>query len=577
MTGLDALTVSLTKNGYFKVAQVVEAFPANQVLANLNNKIEGVDLAESQIANMLSTDTHGHLPEVWDEVRTLGAPAIRALVFISIIFSHKDLINGLASAKTAEMQGVLRRDDFGDKVFTNLVYSMGSMGLCIVKTGAQEVLYNLAPLFRELQIGPLAKKILRLKLEKTGWTEPSATDIFRRTFYEQCNFYGFPDTLAISPKQFEDWLEGAAVEYEKPPAAILSARSVTVSASLIAALAAKPLVIMSGPTGTGKTRTARQLAASLTPNGLKPSFNHVFIPVEAGWTDGRHLLGYKNPFGKSGETYSSTPLLQLLLKANYPEYAGVPFFVILDEMNLSHVEMYFSRFLSVMETSTNTPESLLGEYELELLYAASMSDPIATTYAKSALKQGGLFLTQNVFIIGTVNVDETTHMFSPKVLDRSFVLECPTIEPSKVGANFTLRVDDAATIDVQALSKFLMGGRATSPDRGFDPQLDAIYGILGRYRFGPRVTSECHLYTASCKKLATVGTAPTAFSEPAAILDRLGMQKLLPKLHGNRAQVMEILDNLGKNFSDNKMPASAAKVTSMLTTLKGLGFTNYFA
>ena len=577
MTGLDALTVSLTKNGYFKVAQVVEAFPADQVLANLHKKIEGVDLAESQIANMLSADKNGQLPEVWNEVRSLGGAAIRALVFISIVYSHKELIKGLANAKTAEMQGVLRRDDFGEKDFTNLVFSMGSMGLCVVKAGAKEVPYNLAPLFRELQIGPLAKKILRLKLEKTGWREPGDDDIFHRTFYEQCNFYGFPASLAISPKQFKDWLEGAAVQYEKPPAAILSPRSVTVSASLISALAAKPLVIMSGPTGTGKTRTARQLAASLTPDGLKPSFNHVFIPVEAGWTDGRHLLGYKNPFGKGGETYSSTPLIQLLLKANFPEYAGVPFFVILDEMNLSHVEMYFSRFLSVMETSTSTPESLLGEYELELLYIASMGDPMATTYAMSALKQGGLFLTRNVFIIGTVNVDETTHMFSPKVLDRSFVLECPTIEPSKVAANFTLRADDAATIDVQALSAYLMEGRAAVPDRSFDAQLDIVYNTLGRYRFGPRVTTECHLYTAACKKLSQVGTAPEAFNESSAILDRLGMQKLLPKLHGNRAQVMEILSSLARNFADNKMTASANKVAAMLNTLKGLGYTSYFA
>lgn len=576
MNGLDALTVSLTKNGYFKAAKVVEAFPAEQVLDNVSGSVEGVDLAKSQISNMLSANADDKLPEVWNEVRPLGSQAIRALVFISIIFSHKELIAKLAHAKTAEMQGVLHRIDFDQKVFTNLVFSMDSMGLCTAKPGADQVPYNLAPLFRELAIGPLAKKILRLKLEKTGWREPASDDFFHRSFYEQCNFYGFPETLAISPKQFKDWLEGEAVEYEIPPVATLPARSVTVSADLIAALASKPLVIMSGPTGTGKTRTARQLAAGLTPEGVDASFNHVFIPVEAGWTDGRHLLGYKNPFGKSGETYSSTPLLQLLLKANYPAYAGIPFFVILDEMNLSHVEMYFSRFLSVMETSTNTPEALLGKYELELLHAASMSDSIVTEYVRSALKRGGLFLTPNVFIIGTVNVDETTHMFSPKVLDRSFVLECPTIAPSKVGSEFTLRADDAATVTVPALAKFLLEGRIATPDRSFDSALDTIYGVLGRYRFGPRVTAECHAYTAAARKLATIGTVPAPFSESAAILDRLAMQKLLPKLHGNRAQIREILENLAKNFSENKMPLSAAKVESMSKALQGLGFTNYF-
>lgn len=576
MNGLDALTVSLTKNGYFKAAKVVEAFPASEVLDNVSGSIEGVDLARSQISNMLSADDDDKLPEVWNEVRPLGSQAIRALVFISIIFSHKDLIASLAHARTAEMQGVLNRIDFDVKVFTNLVYSMVSMELCTAKPGADAVPYNLAPLFRDLGIGPLAKKILRLKLEKTGWQEPAADDFFHRTFYEQCNFYGLPETLAISPTQFKDWLEGETVEYEIPPVAALASGSATVSANLIAALASKPLVIMSGPTGTGKTRTARQLAASLTPVGMEASFNHVFIPVEAGWTDGRHLLGYKNPFGKSGETYSSTPLLQLLLKANYPAYAGIPFFVILDEMNLSHVEMYFSRFLSVMETSTSTPEPLLGGYELELLHAASMGDSIVTTYAKSARDRGGLFLTPNVFIIGTVNVDETTHMFSPKVLDRSFVLECPTIEPSKVGSDFMLRADDTATLTVPTLAKYLLEGRTSTPDRSFDSVLDSIYGTLGRYRFGPRVTAECHAYTAASKKLATSGNIPAQFSDPSAILDRLAMQKLLPKLHGNRAQVREILENLAKNFTENKMPLSVAKVESMSKALQGLGFTNYF-
>ncbi|WP_157837221.1 McrB family protein [Geminisphaera colitermitum] len=577
MPGLENLIVSLTKNGYFKVAKVLEAVPADQVLSNLGGQIEDVRLADSQVANMLSADASNRLPELWNEVRAMGPQAIRALTFISIIFSHHTLITGLARSRTAEMQGVLRREDYGEKVFTNLVYSMGSMGLCTVKNGATEVPYNLAPLFRELQIGPLAKRLLKLKLEKTEWKEPAEGYIFLRDFYEQCAFYGFHDTLAISPKQFHDWLEGLTVEYEKPPVAVLSPRTATVSTTLITALAAKPFVIISGPTGTGKTMTARQLASNLKPDGVPDSFNHVFIPVEAGWMDGRHLLGYKNPFGKSGETYSSTPLIQLLLKANYPDYASIPFFVILDEMNLSHVEMYFSRFLSVMETAGSAPESLLGEYELELLHAASMSDPVVTTYAKSALDQRGLFLTRNVFIIGTVNVDETTHMFSPKVLDRAFVLECPAIKPSETGTSFALPEEDRSAIDAKELAQFLLKGRTNEPDRSFDEKLDAIYALLGRYRFGPRVTTECHRYIAASRKLATIGKHPGKFAEDEAILDRLSMQKVLPKLHGNRSQILAVLDELSKYSAANKLLLSTTKIDTMLGTLKSLGFTNYFA
>ena len=170
----------------------------------------------------------------------------------------------------------------------------------------------------------------------------------------------------------------------------------------------------------------------------------MFIPVEAGWTDGRHLLGYRNPFGKTGETYASTPLISLLLRANHPKFRQVPFFIVLDEMNLSHVEMYFSRFLSLMETTgSRHPEAVLNTSELELLLRSGLT-PIEATYVEQAVSAGGVYLTPNVMIIGTVNVDETTCMFSPKVLDRSFVLEFPTIRPSQTAADFALSKDDAA-------------------------------------------------------------------------------------------------------------------------------------
>lgn len=76
-------------------------------------------------------------------------------------------------------------------------------------------------------------------------------------------------------------------------------------------------------------------------------------------------------------------------------------------------------------------------------------------------------------------------MFSPKVLDRAFVLECPAIKPSETGTSFALPEEDRSAIDAKELAQFLLKGRTNEPDRSFDEKLDAIYALLGRYRFGP--------------------------------------------------------------------------------------------
>jgi len=421
------------------------------------------------------------------------------------------------------------------------------------------------------------KRILARKLATTGWQEPGPNDPFTHTFYEQCFHFGFHHTLGISERQFQDWLEGQAVEVEAPPVLKMPNDVVTVSASLLAALAAKPFVIIAGTTGTGKTHTIRSCVKALCPADTEPGFNHVFVPVEAGWTDGRHLLGYRNPFGRVGESYSTTPLLSLLLRANYPTHAACPFFIILDEMNLSYVEMYFSRFLSLMETSAGgQPEAVLGPSELRLLLRAAPS-AIEATYIEHAIRSGGLFLSRNVFIVGTVNVDETTHMFSPKVLDRAFVLEFPTMLPSQKPDEFAIASADAAAGSVSDFWHYLVESCTIAPSKAEDTFLDAVYGKLERFQFGPRVTTEAQRYLAAVKTLATMATCADEFSSAVAVRDRVLMQKILPKLHGNRSQVGKVVNELVVLARDGHYERAWVKLTSMANDLRSPGFTSYFA
>lgn len=576
--GLDALKVSLTKNGYFKVAEVIKKHPRNEILDNIEGVYEGINIEAAQIKGMLSyNEATQEFPEVWDEVRALGDNAVEALVFISIIYSHKTLIEVLSKSKLSEMRGCLKRDDLAEKAYTNLVYSMHKQGMCPINQGAHETYYDVSPLFL-LEIGPLVKKVIGYKLQKTGWKAPAPDDYFSRDFYEQCAYYGFHDVLGISMEQFKQWLEGDEVKKEEPPKLDLVDQDTETSAVLISALSSKPFVILAGTTGTGKTKTIRDLAAKMNPVPDEPDFNHAFIPVEAGWTDGRHLLGYKNPFGRSGENFVSTKLIDTLLKANYPEYANIPFFIILDEMNLSHVEMYFSKFLSVMETAKEEKaEPVLGLEELHLLYKSGVTDPIQTTYILNAIDKKGLYITDNVFFIGTVNMDETTYIFSPKVLDRSFVIQYAPPKPSSVGHAFTLLEEDVLGVSTEKLSTFMTGSAAIDFSSDYDAYLDELFDVLGKFRFGPRTTNEVRRYISVCSKLHENFTAKDGYNSKTAILDRVTVQKILPKIHGNRDTLTPIFKGMKALFEKEGLTQSAEKLEQMRKDVMSTGFANYFS
>lgn len=579
MPGIEELKVSLTKNGYFKVADIIIEHPLNEVLDNLG----GLDRA--QIVNMLVGDQEsGRLPEFWNDVK--GKPkSLNSLLFISIIFSHHKLIQVFAESNIAEMSGIIKRENIRkifnsthDKVYTNLVDTMERAGLCVVTRASPETRYSFEPLFRDMSIGPLAKNIFYRRLEQTGWKEPSTNDYFTRNFYEQCFFYEFNKTLGISETQFEEWLEGRTVEIEEPPKIIVPDNEVSISASLLTSLRTKPFVILAGTTGTGKTRIIRHFVHNICPVGADKTFNHVFIPVEAGWTDARHLLGYKNPFGKNGETYCTTPLISLLLRANYNGYEKIPFFIILDEMNLSYVEKYFSKFLSLIEVSNEDhAEPIIHIEDLELLLKSEVSSLVEAKYIESAIEKGGLFLTSNVFIVGTVNVDETTHMFSPKVLDRAFVHEYVTIKPSDTSDDFSLQEEDKITGKIDSIYKTLLSKDTSVSSNDINDFLDEVYSNLEKFKFGPRVTNECRSYYASVKYIKDMFDGrPEPFYEESSIRDKILMQKILPKLHGNKGQLSSVIGNLLTFAKENNLQQSSDKLKSMEKDLLFPGFTNYF-
>lgn len=223
----------------------------------------------------------------------------------------------------------------------------------------------------------------------------------------------------------------------------------------VAALRTKPFLLLAGISGTGKSRIVREFAFKSCPeylqdkDGTTPG-NYCMIEVKPNWHDSTELLGYYSRLG-SKPGYQFTKFVKFLVKAKM--YPDVPFFVCLDEMNLAPVEQYFAEILSILETrkvvigedgnKTIKTEAIIDAEHFKVLgkiggFAPNFTD--RDIYMKlydidtesdideevgkrTDLTTEGLTLPDNVVIIGTVNMDDTTHQFSRKVIDRAMTIE----------------------------------------------------------------------------------------------------------------------------------------------------------
>ena len=180
---------------------------------------------------------------------------------------------------------------------------------------------------------------------------------------------------------------------------------------VLGGLSMSKLHLYQGISGIGKTGLACGLATAL---GSPECFT--VVPVQAGWRDPQDLVGYYNSFDRQ---FYESEFTKALYKAQCPQFAGRPYFIVLDEVNLSHPEQYFSGVLSALE------QGLDGR--LALTTARIQNSP-------RLLRDGThLDVAPNVWFVGTANHDETTVGFADKTYDRSFVLELPHHHPELDG------------------------------------------------------------------------------------------------------------------------------------------------
>ncbi len=203
----------------------------------------------------------------------------------------------------------------------------------------------------------------------------------------------------------------------------------------ITAIKSKPFLLLAGISGTGKSRIVRELARACWDvdsdeyKSQKPK-NFEMVQVKPNWHDSSELIGYVSRV--SGEpVYVAGDFLKFVAKAW--EEPDVPYFLCLDEMNLAPVEQYFAEYLSVIESrkadaeGNVTTDPILNkineQWYFDLTAQLTINDGI-----RKQFNEDGICIPQNLIIVGTVNMDETTFSFSRKVLDRAMTIEMNEVD-----------------------------------------------------------------------------------------------------------------------------------------------------
>ena len=323
---------------------------------------------------------------------------------------------------------------------------------------------------------------------------------------------------------------------------------------LLAALRAKPFAILAGHSGTGKSRYVKKLAYMTcnveelrNPDQLPG--NYLLLQVKPNWHDSTELLGFRNAM--DANRYQKTKLIEFLFRAY--QFKDTPFFLCLDEMNLAPVEQYFAEFLSSMESAEPVPLNDISVKD-DNLFDLGCEWKAAYDY----LAANGFSIPRNLFVVGTVNMDETTNQFSRKVLDRAFTIEMTDVDFKNYGHVAPPSYVDIIEEDkIQALlngEKFVNeldpddvadGASLVKVQKALEPTAFAI-----AYRFANE-------YTLLKKAIACFDPAGTMNLDA---LDQAVLMKILPRVAGERDYIEQVY---GKNENEGLRKALEGKPVSL--------------
>ncbi len=383
------------------------------------------------------------------------------------------------------------------------------------------------------------------------------------------------------------------------------------------AMRTKPFLLLAGISGTGKSRIVKQMAFESCPDigvlrkdPTSPG-NYQLIEVKPNWHDSTEVLGYESEIG--GSHYVATPFVKFLAKAmQYEDKA--PFFVCMDEMNLAPVEQYFAEFLSVLESRkliggkiTSEPlikADIFKKYETSLKAELfNLPKETATSYVNTTsdtpelygdfnniydrLKAEGLRIPSNLIVVGTVNMDETTHQFSRKVIDRAMTIEMNIEDAETPFKDFfeggdALHYYDNPQPKELFLPKVVQAADALAQLSEEDaeylkaniPQL--LFGLNSAlngtpFKIAYRVQNELVLYFYSLREEKPEETAENLL---ASAMDAILMMKVLPRIEGDE----DLLEKPLKALADftAAYPQASKKIAEMQQRLPQAHFTSFW-
>lgn len=404
----------------------------------------------------------------------------------------------------------------------------------------------------------------------------------------------------------------------------------------MAAIKTKPFLILGGFSGTGKSLLVKSLAFTTCPcdgvlntSETSPG-NYLLVSVKPNWHDATDITGFRSSVNRN---YYVTDFMRFLVKAKL--HPNVPFFVCLDEMNLAPVEEYFADFLSVIEsrkrkkdgtivTDAIVPASVFNDKDYaddfdvflkiglkpinevkditEFTAKIKESDSDESEFFEQSwlveeLKRDGLTIPQNVIIIGTVNMDDTTNSFSRKVIDRAMTFETivGTFDSSYFDSDVTLGYvknyrkgelfisDEVRATEMMEEGRFVLSDEEKNRIIGFINDVNSdLQGTP--FKISYRILNETILlYRAKKKIVELMGEEEKkdgveVNTDLNTIFDDILMQKVLPRIEGDFEKCDKCLVKLGDRAERMEWKQSSEKIEFMIKRFgkDHSGFTSFW-
>lgn len=356
--------------------------------------------------------------------------------------------------------------------------------------------------------------------------------------------------------------------------------------AILKAIQTKPFILLAGLSGTGKSRLVRTLAYKTCVlkelQGEKPG-NFQLVMVRPNWHDSSELVGYLTRI--DGTKYTPTDFLKFLVKAwKFPQ---IPFFLCLDEMNLAPVEQYFAEFLSLIETRDIKDKRIvtdslvtLGKCESDKVYAQLLKE--LDVHENSDLwrqfMEKGIYLPSNLVVMGTVNMDETTHSFSRKVLDRAMTFEMNAVDLSSglEEKNMHWDYDETGIVPTFVLGEHTTGGQVYLKFREAGKVVEYLQIVnqdldKSPFKIAYRVRDEFLIY---CYHNSLLTDKPVSWLDTC--LDEMTHMKILSRIEGDASKAGFVIDKLLTRLPSN-YTTSREKLEEMKKRLMDFGYTSYWS